>query len=446
MASHNRRTFLKASGGLISGLAVCTTVAAAERTDRFIVDRNGNGDPGRAALEIVYDLSQIGYLVVEGRKTEAKKLGTVAPDIELRQNPLQATETAPTVESSATDEPFYPLQWDKQVQEIPTVHGITQGEGSRVAIIDSGVDAQHPDLDHAVNIPLSQNFTDDPYGAGKPAGGDHGTHVAGIVAANDDNERGVVGSAPETEIVDCRVFSREPGASFADILAAMLYAAEIDADAANISLGAYAPRQSYAEKYGQFYGSVLNSAMTYVNKEGTLLVISAGNDSSDLQHDKQFIDLPAEGTQACVVSATGPIGFKWGEEGVRKPSVTPAKYTNYGTNAVTVGAPGGNYDSSAIGTGVPWYYDLVLSSISMPVFEDGKYQRAVPTYGWKAGTSMSAPQVTGAAALVASVASDSSANQIESVLKQTANSVEGYDKTYYGSGFVDPLGAVRDVS
>jgi subtilisin family serine protease len=446
MVSHNRRTFLKASSSLIGGIVVGTTVTAAKNTDRFIVNRDGDGNLGRADLEIVYNMSQIGYLVVEGPKAEAKKLGSVAPDVELRRNPLQPTEAAPTVESSAKDEPFYPLQWDKQVQKIPTVHDITQGKGSRVAIIDSGVDAQHPDLNHAVNVPLSRNFTDDPYGAGKPAGGDHGTHVAGIVAANDDNETGVVGSAPESEIVDCRVFSREPGASFADILAAMLYAADINADAANLSLGAYAPRQAYAEKYGQFYGSVLNSAMTYVNEQGTLLVISAGNDSADLQHDKQFIDLPAEGAQACVVSATGPIGFKWGESGLRKPSVTPAKYTNYGTNAVTLGAPGGNYDPSAIGTGVPWYYDLVLNSISTPVFEDGKFKKAVPTYGWKAGTSMSAPQITGAAALVASVAPDLNANQIESVLKQTANSVDNYDKTYYGSGFVDPLEAVKKAN
>jgi subtilisin family serine protease len=194
--------------------------------------------------------------------------------------------------------------------------------------------------------------------------------------------------------------------------------------------------------------------MTYANKEGTALVVAAGNDSADLQHDKSVISLPNEGAQAISVSATGPIGFGWGEEGLEEPFVSPAFYTNYGTNAITIGAPGGDADLDAIGTEVPWNYDLVLNTTADVEFEeedvdgDGEeepvdYLGAEPTYGWKAGTSMAAPQVAGAVALVKSVAPDLNANQVESLLKRTAEVPDGYEKTYYGSGFVDPLEAVK---
>ena len=81
-------------------------------------------------------------------------------------------------------------------------------------------------------------LTGDGFGAASAAGGYHGTHVGGIVGAS-DNGAGVIGTVPATELVDCRVFSPSSLASFGDILAAVVYSAEIGADAANLSLGAY---------------------------------------------------------------------------------------------------------------------------------------------------------------------------------------------------------------
>jgi hypothetical protein len=463
----NRRTFLKVSGGVIGGIAAGTTVTAAERTDRFIVDLNGSGNRARSGVEVIHDLSEVGYAVVEGSKSEAERLGSVAPDVEVELDDPQPNEDAPTVgEASPADEPLYGLQWDKQVQDIPEVHERTQGEGTRVSIIDSGVYADHPDL--SVDEELSRNFTGDGEGAGVPAGGDHGTHVAGIVAAT-DNEVGVIGTAPGTDLVDCRVFSYGPGASFGDILAAIVYSANINADAANLSLGAYPiPRQGL----GSFYGKVLNRTMTYANRQGTALVVAAGNDSADLQHDGNFISLPNEGAQAISVSATGPVGFGWDATAVgdeEEPPRSPAFYTNYGTNAVSLGAPGGDVSLPVLRqlaenedddpdndepVPVPWYYDLVLNTAAEVEFEmedvdgDGdeepvSYGGAKPTYGWKAGTSMAAPQVAGAAALAESVAPDLNASQVESLLKRTAAVPDGYEKTYYGAGFVDPHEAVE---
>lgn len=443
MSRQTRRTFLKTSGAVVGGIAVGTTVTAAERTDRFIVSTEGGAD--LSDLTVVHELEGVDYAVVEGTETAVNQsVSDYAPDVEIQLDDPDVNREAPTVEdASVNDEPFYGLQWDKQALDLPEAHETTKGEGTRVTVIDTGVAAGHPDL--TVNERLSRNFTGDGLGAANPAGGYHGTHVGGIVAAQTDNEAGVAGTAPETDLVDCRVFSPNSLASFGDVLAAVVYSANIDADAANLSLGAYPiPRQAI----GRFYGQVLNRVMTYANSQGTLLCIAAGNDSADLQHDKNFISLPNEGAQGLSISATGPIGYLWGDEGLEAPPSSPAFYTNYGTNAVDLGAPGGDADLDAIGTGVKWYFDLVFNTIAIPSYEtddDGTVTGLAGveyTYGWVAGTSMAAPQVSGAAALVKSANPDYDANEVESALERAADVPEGYDKTYYGSGFLNVVDAL----
>jgi subtilisin family serine protease len=441
MVRQTRRTFLTVSGAVLGGIATGTTVAAATRRDRYIVQTSGNADLG--AVEVVHELPGVDVAVVRGDEADlnqARGVKAYAPDVEVRLGDPDVNDAAPTVdEASAADEPGYGLQWDKQALDVPEAHDTTKGEGTRVAIIDTGVAAGHPDLE--VNEELSRNFTGDGFGAANAAGGYHGTHVGGIVGAS-DNGAGVIGTAPATELVDCRVFSPSSLASFGDILAAVVYSAEIGADAANLSLGAYPiPRQGN----GEFYGKVLNRTMTYANKEGTLLVIAAGNDSADLQHDKNFISLPNEGAQGLSVAATGPIGFGWGEDGLEDPPESPAFYTNYGTNDIDLGAPGGDADLEAIGSGVDWYLDLVFNTIAYPQYEyetdDEETVTGITgydyTYDWLAGTSMAAPQVAGAAALVKSVNPDYNAGQVEAALERAADVPDDYDKTFYGSGFLN---------
>ncbi|UPV74851.1 S8 family serine peptidase [Halorussus limi] len=458
----SRRELLKYSGAAVGTLAFGSHVAGAARSgpaaNRFVVDtkKAGQGAFEGTDLTVTHDLDAIDAAVVRGAEDDvASVTDAYAPDVRISRNEPVERVGPDAHEKDGSEESLYEYQWDKQVQDIREVHEETKGEQTRVAVIDSGVAADHPDLAHAVNEDLSRNFTADDYGAAGPYGGYHGTHVAGIIAAG-DNDFGVLGSAPETEVVDCRVFSTGPYAYWGDILAAMLYSAEIGADAANLSLGAYPVSR---EGYGSFYGKVLNRTTTYIDRQGTLLVMSAGNDSADLQHDTPYcyendagetvcfnpISVPNEAASVMSISATGPIGFEWGEDGVEDSPKSPAFYTNYGTNAVNVGAPGGDADLSALGNyGGAAYHDLVLSTIAVPSYgDDGEYEGAEYGYGYAAGTSMAAPQVTGAAALVKSSAADLNANQVQNALEQTASVPDGYDKAYYGHGFVDPLGAVQ---
>ncbi len=459
-----RRTFLKVSGAVLGGIAAGTTVVAAESADRFIVDStnlDGYGD-----LEVLRELGQVDLAVVRGDESDVEALGaTYARDLLYRLDRPADGQLHRRYEEpkgrrgreSATDEPFYAAyQWDKQALDVPSAHEITRGEGTRVAIIDSGIGAGHPDLEHAVNLELSRSFVqpEDDYGVGEPYGGYHGTHVSGIVAADDRNEAGIVGTAPATELVDLRVFSPlYGGAFFADILGAMVYAGAIDSDAANLSLGAYPiPRQGL----GSFYGRSLNRVMTYVNAQGTALCIAAGNDAADLQHDGSFISLPNEGAQALSISATGPVGYRWdatevGDE--EHPAESPAIYTNFGTNAIDLGAPGGDVAPSIYAKlvgeddgpipDVPWHLDLVFSTVAEPQFSaSGKYLGADFGYGWAAGTSMAAPQVAGAVALVRSEHPTWGSDKVESALERAASVPDDYDKTFYGSGFLNLVDAL----
>ena len=459
MSDSTRRAFLQCSGALLGGIALGTQVTAAESADRYIVETNGGAVP--SDLEVVHEMSGVDFAVVRGSEDDVESSNQVTDyevDVEVKleepdtPDELADREGVYDLPASRNGDDLYDLEWDKQDQDVRTIHdekGV-RGEGARVAVIDDGVYADHPDLE--VNEALSVNVTGDGNGTGALFD-DHGTHVAGTIAAQ-DNGTGVVGTAPGAEIVDLRVFSG-PFASFGDIVAAIVYSVAVDADAANLSLGAYpVPRRNI----GSFYGKVLNSTMTYANKEETALVVAAGNDAADLQHDKNFISLPNEGAQAVSVSATGPIGFEWeattvGDE--EEPPQSPANYTNFGTNAITVGAPGGDFSPAGIeqaddNGAPPWYYDLVLNTIAIPTYEssDGNITGIKDiryTYGWVSGTSMAAPQVTGAVALMKSANEDLNANQVESILKRTASVPDGFEKTYYGSGFLDLVEAVEEA-
>ncbi|MFB6139390.1 MAG: S8 family serine peptidase [Halosimplex sp.] len=456
-----RRGVLRRSGALVGGIAVGTQVTAAARTDRYIVQTRGNRSLDD--VDVVHELPGVKFAVVRAEEDEledSKAVKDYAVDTEMVLNDPEPNAEVPAFDADEYEgQPGDSLQWDKDDLNVSEALEVTEGEGSRVTIIDSGILSGHPDLD--VNEGLSRNFTDDG-GDFNPVGGDdHGTHVAGIVAANNEAGLGVNGTAPETDLVACRVFSAEGGAAFGDILAAIVYSVAIDADAANLSLGAYpVPRQ----ELGSFYGNVLNSVMTYANAEGTLLVIAAGNDPADLQRDRNLVSLPAEGAQGLAVSATGPVGYGWdaADWGGPAPPQSPAFYTNYGTNALTLGAPGGDASQTVIeqmaanedddpdnDEPVPdnWFYDLVFNTVFTYEDTDGDDEpdTQVPGYGWKAGTSMAAPQVTGAVALVKSVVPEMNPDQVESLLKRTADVPEDYEKPYYGGGYLDVVSAVEEA-
>lgn len=466
MPRSSRRTFLKGAVGVIGGSALATgsVVATGDgETGRFLINlREVERSDVPDDVEIIHDVSAADVLVARGDQDRVGGAAATTPDVKINLTDdsvgaVEEHEGPRASGNSASHNHDGPpsnteLQWDKREQAVSTdltdksgsgktIHDVTTGEGTRVAVVDSGVYDAHPDLENAVNEELSANFTTDPYDFRPNGAGNHGTHVAGIIAATNDNDGpsgGVLGTAPDTEIVALRMFSGMEG-HFGDAIAAFQYAADVGCDAINYSVGLsiwdLEENPDLLPEYKRLYEQVAAS----VRSQGTVLVNSAGNDALDMDAENTMV-LPTEAEGVFGVAATGPIGFGWGHNHedneakwltgnrLEEPTTEPARYTNYG-DAVDVSAGGGNYDPEMPAN---YYRDLVFSTTNT-TDADGN---TAASYGWKAGTSMAAPQVAGAVALVRSLRPDASVETVESLIRETA-SMPDAGVSYHGAGHLD---------
>jgi Subtilase family len=102
--------------------------------------------------------------------------------------------------TSEPNDPYRGLQHNLDVMDVAGAHSWSRGEGVRVAIVDTGVDATHPDL--AGRIVRQENFVDD--GASPATADRHGTAVAGVIAAVENNQQGIIGIAPAARLYGLR--------------------------------------------------------------------------------------------------------------------------------------------------------------------------------------------------------------------------------------------------
>jgi subtilisin family serine protease len=532
-----RRSVLKAIGALGTTMAVGSqSVSASVAEDRWICDMEADGMTMDALsahddVSVVADLrEEIGYCTVTGPESalpaeppvdydrvsfdlerdaeefsqedlqtliEAHENGGLpyAPDIVIELDEPQVEQESGLNARDTVDDTLYDLQWDKQSQRIGQVHDQATGEGARIGVIDDGVlganpdsDAAHPDLPNVLED-RSVDFTFDGNGPGA-LNDDHGTHVAGTAAAAANGE-GVVGVAPDAEVVDLRVFSGAGAATSAIVNAIVVGSAPedeeflitdgslfdpetktvsgADCDVVNLSLGL--PTQPVCSFFGLlillFFYPLYESAAETALENDCLPVASAGNDATNLADptaggfcdppieffgESGFFTLPASVDQYLTVGATGPVGFGWGtspgrgggrgkgssrtEEvapGLEIESTLqtelfpeePSFYTNYGGDGeVNVTAGGGNLDLDAEGEADQgqYFYDLLFNTgfVTTDDPEDTRLETYEPSYVWKAGTSFSAPQVSGLAALLAGADPDASPGEIRSVIESTA--------------------------
>ncbi|AEN05745.1 S8 family serine peptidase [Halolamina sp.] len=466
MSDRNRRTFLKGTAGIIGGATLTTGTARAKRVGkpgRFLINlREVDESEIPTSVTIIHDLSEADVLVAQGKQSRVGTEAATVSDVQLdmSDDDMGAVREAAGPTTGETSENHIhdgdpsnsELQWDKRSQFLSNdltdqpengkvVHDTTTGAGTRIAVVDTGVDDSHPDLAGVVNEELSANFTTDPFGWRPNGAGDHGTHVAGTIAATNSNDGpagGVLGTAPDTEIVSLRMFSGLEG-HFGDGLAAWAYAAGIGCDAINYSVG-YTVADTEEYPVLRQLEQIISQVAAYARSQGTVVVNSAGNGALDMDAEN-ILSLPTEADGVFGVAATGPIGFSWGDkhdddeskwltgDRLEEPTSDPAPYTNYGS-AVDVSAAGGNYDLEEIRSGnFRAYNDLVFSTIP-------------GGYGWKAGTSMAAPQVAGAVALVCSLRPDASVEAVESLIQETA-AMPDEGETYHGAGTLDLLNLVK---
>ncbi|MDG5758927.1 S8 family serine peptidase [Natronococcus sp. A-GB1] len=275
----------------------------------------------------------------------------------------------------------------------------TEGEGTSVAVLDSGVDGDPPDLD----VAEWRDFGDDP--SDEPiAYDDHGTHVSGVVAGG--NESGTqIGVAPEADLYHGAVMTHCEGEDCVgyqrDIIAGLEWAVEADADVIVLSLGI------------EGYNPGLLEAIENANEAGTPVVSSAGNQGAGTStspgnlHATTSVGAVDETDTVPEFSSSERIetAETWGSDA---PEHWPGSY-----EVPTLVAPGVDVTSTAPGGG----------------------------YTTKSGTSMAAPAAGGAAALVQSAtATTLDATELETALTETA---VGGDGQHNGHGVIDVPAAIE---
>ena len=324
--------------------------------------------------------------------------------------------------------------------------GHTGSHDTVVAIIDTGIATNHPDL--AGNIVYTDCFVSTgskatgactPY----PSLSDHGTHVAGTVAAA-FGAGGVVGVGPNLGLAGYNTFELIAGCgvcTYSDTRwAAMISAADRGYDVINMSLGSLQAKGGKGTNDLNAFIQAENRVAKYVLKAGTVIVASAGNSGVDL--NGLYYNTPGGVPGIVNVAATGirpePRYPQVGAYDVR------AFYSNYGAQ-VTLAAPGGDCglpdDCNRAERPANWAEYLILSSTVAPKPACAATESCPVGYGWKAGTSMASPHVAGVAGLVRDTNPDLSPKQVVSLLKRSAENLG--DRQAFGHGMVDAYEATK---
>lgn len=332
------------------------------------------------------------------RRTQSRLSGPEGLEQRVQCAPVAAIES-PVVPSAIPDDPGFAEQWGLRNQgqhggtptlDVDAVAAWDVTTGSRsvvVAVIDSGVDLVHPDLvgnlwRNPGEVPGNgidddaNGFVDDVNGwdfvdgdAVPQDGFGHGTHVAGIIGAVGNNLRGVTGVAWQVSLMILRVEDDRGAGSTGAVLAALDYATRMRRDHGILVV---ATNNSWDAPAG--YSGVMERAIRAQGEAGIMFVSAAGNQGSDVDVAPRYpggYDLP----NVINVAAATPTGEL-------------ARLSNFGARGVDLAAPGTLITSTWPGGGI----------------------------GTLSGTSMAAPYVSGAIALMASARPDLTVEQTRAAI------------------------------
>lgn len=284
---------------------------------------------------------------------------------------------------SGSPDPLAPQQWG-----LTTLHADQVGSaaGQVVAVVDTGVDAGHPDL---AGVVLAGTDFVAPGGDGTTDPNGHGTHVSGIIAADANNGIGGAGLAQGAKILPVRVMAADGTGWDSDVAAGVSWAADHGASVINLSLG------------GPTESSVMDAAVQYALGRGVSVVVAAGNDGDN----GNPVEWPAADPGVLAVGAVDVSGVRpsWSSTG----------------SFVSLVAPGVD----------------ILSTVPVTSTNPSGYAT------WS-GTSMATPFVTASVALLRAAQPALTVAEVRQRLMASADDLgpAGFDPAY-GAGRVDVLAA-----
>ena len=352
-------------------------------TDTIIVKHSGLAKTVHSKIgsKVIRSIPSLGYDVIQLKKGQSL---TEAVAYYAKQKGVKSVSPSYKYQSfSKVSDPNKKDMYHLNLLQIDKALALAGNHEVKVAVIDSGVDFKHPDLQAQV-LP--------PYNAVTPANSitfdAHGTHVAGIVGATKDNGVGGHGVFPNAKILPIDVFNGKQTTNDFVIAQGILYAIEQKADIINMSLGGYGE------------SPLMEAAVKKALDKGITIVAAAGNESTD------YYSFPASFEGVISVGSTNERNQL-------------SSFSNYGPSVDLV-APG----------------EDIFSTVY-----DGKKGSSFATFS---GTSMASPVVAGVVALLKSKHPDLKPHEIEAILELTAKDLgdRGYDLTY-GHGLVDPVKALH---
>ncbi|MEO8577662.1 MAG: S8 family serine peptidase [Gemmatimonadales bacterium] len=449
---------------------------SAEDAGTYLVRFKGNGVPDGFNAQIaalggqVIFAHRVGVAAVAGlsataadQLAAASSIAGVDPDyVTVLDNPGSMSvesESAPQSPAAPATALRFSRQWNmKTIQaDVAWAAGKIGSDAVKVGIIDTGIDYLHPDLVGRVDLTLSRSFLSDAenarvtntFGAGTPLWVDlyyHGSHVAATVASNAYIYAGVTSM---TKLVALRVCT--PGTSPAfrascptsAVLSAILYATDNNIPIVNMSLGGAFNRRDASARggFGPSFIATINQIMSYANRNGTTVVVSAGNSAADLDHDGNGFTAYCSASNVLCASATGPTGAA-GLNGPWANIDAFAGYSNYGRSAISVAAPGGN--AVAVTAACSGFTVVTALLVCRNRFFISPTNFSAFSVGIS-GTSMASPHVAGVAALIAANGILQPA-QIRAIIQKSADDLgqPGVDP-FYGSGRVNAARAAGAI-
>ncbi len=383
-----------------------TTVVAGYRPPRYAVTKTD------AALQVKLDTIQF----VKSLRARADVLSA---DLNFLRKPyLQPND------------PYYAQQWHYPLINLQQAWDQTTGSSDVVvAVVDTGIDMDHPDL--AQNIAsYGYDFISDPGMSGDGDGIDsnpddpgdrlnggsssfHGTHVAGTIAAVGDNGIGVTGIAWNSKIMPLRVLGSGGGTDY-DIIQAVRYAIQLPNDA-NI-VPAQQARIINFSLGGPGFSAALQSAMQDARNAGVIIIAAAGNEGVAMPSYPAAFD-------GVISVAAVDVGKNH------------AYYSNFGAT-IDIAAPGGDQRK-----------DVREGILSTLVDDAGAVPKA--SYGFYQGTSMAAPHMAGVVALMKSVYPALTPDELDvlisagAVTEDLAADGPATRDDNFGYGLIDALKAVQ---